>query len=364
MSSITDLVPPAAEPAAPSAPEAPPEGIAAFVRPETFEILSPKDQLGHYAKFHIAPLERGFGTTLGNALRRVLLSSLPGAAVTAIRIDEVSHEFSSLPGVREDIVDIGLNFKGVHLKMAGERTRRLRLRAEGPMTVTAGQIETVDDMEISNPDHVLCHLDDGARIDMEVTVASGRGYQPARSSRESGAPIGVIRLDAVFSPVRRVAYQVGDTRVNSITDYDSLTLELETNGTISPEEAVRDAAAILQDQLAFFAAIGGAGADEGAQGRMPVTDLPFSPYLLKRVADLELSVRAANCLKGENLTYIGDLVLRKESALMRTPNFGRKSLDEIKQVLANLGLSLEMEVEHWPPTDDIEMLRKRYSEFL
>ncbi|MDA7984231.1 MAG: DNA-directed RNA polymerase subunit alpha [Alphaproteobacteria bacterium] len=349
MSSITDSIP---------------LESSQFVRPGALQLVSGDSTSDHYARFLIEPLERGFGTTLGNALRRVLLSSLSGAAVTAVQIDGVSHEFTSLAGVREDIVDIGLNFKGVHLRMGGERSRRLRLRAEGPGVVTAGQIETVDDIQITNPDHVLCHLDDGAQIDMEITVATGRGYKAARAARDASSPIGLIPLDAIFSPVRRVAYTVGDTRVDSITDYDSLTLEIETDGTVGPEEAIRRAAQILQDHLAFFVAIGDGEADMEARGPVHVTDLPFSPYLLKRVVDLELSVRAMNCLRGENLTYIGDLVLQRESDLMRTPNFGRKSLDEIKQVLGNLGLSLEMDVEGWPPSDDIEMLRKRYSEFI
>ncbi|MGR4000652.1 MAG: DNA-directed RNA polymerase subunit alpha [Alphaproteobacteria bacterium] len=335
-----------------------------FVRPGSLQLLSGDESSENYARFLIEPLERGFGTTLGNALRRVLLSSLSGAAVTAIQIEGVNHEFSSLPGVREDIVDIGLNFKGVHLRMGSERSRRLRLRAEGPGVVTAGQIETVDDIEITNKEHVLCHLDDGARVDIELTVSMGRGYKAARGIRDASSPIGLIPLDAIFSPVRRVAYSVGDTRVDSITDYDSLTLEVETDGTIGPEESIRRAAQILQDHLAFFVSIGDGSDGLEARGPVHVTDLPFSPYLLKRVVDLELSVRAMNCLRGENLTYIGDLVLQRESDLMRTPNFGRKSLDEIKQVLSNLSLSLEMEVEGWPPSEDIEMLRKRYSEFI
>ncbi len=346
------------------APVAPSEDALDLIRPEGLRVEADPNSSNTIARFVAEPLARGFGVTLGNALRRVLLSSLPGAAVTAIQIDEVSHEFSAIPGVHEDLVDIGLNFKQVALRMEGARPRKLRLQASGPGPVTAGQIEVVDDMRIMNPDHVICHLDDGARIDIEVTVATGRGYEPARSNRESGAPIGLIPLDAVFSPVRRVAYTVENTRVGRVTDYDNLSLEVETNSTISPEEAVHRAAAILREQLALFIRSGVRLSEETDGSPLPPTDLPFSPHLLKRVNDLELSVRAANCLKSENLLYVGDLVARSEMDLLKTPNFGRKSLNEIKQVLENLGLTLGKTVEGWPPEEDIEMLRKRYSEFL
>ena len=350
------------------APVAPPEDALDLIRPEGLRVEVDPNFPNSMAQFIAEPLPRGFGVTLGNALRRVLLSSLPGAAVTAIQIDEVSHEFSAIPGVQEDLVDIGLNFKQVALRMGGSvgsaRPRKLRLQASGPGPVTAGQIEVVDDMRIMNPDHVICNLDDGARIDIEVTVAMGRGYEPARSNRESGAPIGLIPLDAVYSPVRRVSYTVENTRVGRVTDYDYLSLKVETNSTISPEEAVHSAAAILREQFAFFIRSGVRLAEETDGSPLPPTDLPFSPHLLKRVNDLELSVRAANCLKSENLLYVGDLVARSEMDLLKTPNFGRKSLNEIKQVLENLGLTLGKTVEGWPPEDDIEMLRKRYSEFL
>ena len=339
-----------------------------LIKPERIEYDSRGAPGALRARFLAQPLERGFGHTLGNALRRVLLSSLPGAAVTGIRFSEVNHEFSSLPGVREDIIDIGLNFKQVALRMEGPRqTRTLRLSSSGPDIVRAGQIQTPAGVTITNPDLVLCTLDDGASIDMEVRVAVGRGYVPARSVRESeeeGLPAGLIPLDSIFSPVRSVSYAVDNTRVGRITDYESLSLEVETDGSLTPQQAVGIAAGILKDQLSLFA--GAEERDPAAAARLHAQDidLPFSPHLLRRVSDLELSVRAANCLKGENLLYVGDLVRRKEHDLLRTPNFGRKSLDEIKQTLETLDLSLGMEIEGWPPVDDIEMLRKRYAEYI
>ena len=304
------------------------------------------------------PLERGFGMTLGNALRRVLLSSLQGAAVTAVQIDGVLHEFSSIPGVREDVTDIVLNVKQLAVRMPGEGTKRLSLTAKGPGEVTAAQIQVSGDIEISNPDLVLCTLDDGATLSMEFTVQSGRGYVPASMNRPEDAPIGFIPVDAIFSPVRRVAYRVEPTRVGQVTDYDRLVLDVETDGTVAPDDAVAVAARILQDQLQLFINF-----DEPRQrvAEEVQDDLPFNRNLLRKVDELELSVRSANCLKNDNIVYIGDLVQKSEQEMLRTPNFGRKSLNEIKEVLASMGLGLGMSVMGWPP-ENIEDLAKKVEE--
>ncbi len=304
------------------------------------------------------PLERGYGLTLGNALRRVLLSSLQGAAVTAVQIDGVLHEFSSIPGVREDVTDIVLNIKALSLRMGAEGPRRMRLRAEGPGEVTAGQIEAGADIEIMNPDLVICTLDKEARLNIDFTVENGQGYRPAAANRPEEAPIGLIPVDSIFSPVRKVAYRVENTRVGQITDYDKLTLDIETNGSITPEDAVALAARILQEQLAVF--INFAEPEQAGQEDRH-DDLPFSRHLLRKVDELELSVRSANCLKNDNIIYIGDLVLKSEGEMLRTPNFGRKSLNEIKEVLATMGLHLGMEVPGWPP-ENIEELARRVDE--
>src|SRR5580698_8925159 len=301
------------------------------------------------------PLERGFGLTLGNALRRVLLSSLQGAAVTSMQIEGVLHEFSSIPGVLEDVTDIVLNVRSIGLRMHGEGPKRMRLRATGPGEVKAGAIETGHDIEILNPDLVICTLDNGARITMELTVEIGKGYVPATSNRPEDAPIGLIPVDALFSPVRKVSYRVENTRVGQVTDYDSLSMQVETNGAVTPEDAVALAARILQDQLQLFINF-----DEPrlATEELPTHELPFNKNLLRKVDELELSVRSANCLKNDNIVYIGDLVQKSEQEMLRTPNFGRKSLNEIKEVLTVMGLSLGMTVTDWPP-ENIEELAKR-----
>ncbi|MBX6320278.1 MAG: DNA-directed RNA polymerase subunit alpha [Rhodospirillaceae bacterium] len=304
------------------------------------------------------PLERGFGLTLGNALRRVLLSSLQGAAVTSVQIDGVLHEFSSIPGVLEDVTDIVLNIKSIALRMHGEGPKRMRLRAEGPGEVRAGQIETGHELEIMNPDLVLCTLDQGARVSMELTVESGKGYVPASQNRPEDAPIGLIPVDALFSPVRKVAYKVENARVGQVTDYDKLSMHIETNGAVSPEDAVALAARILQDQLQLFINF---EEPKAAAIEEKAAELPFNKNLLRKVDELELSVRSANCLKNDNIVYIGDLVQKTEAEMLRTPNFGRKSLNEIKEVLAQMGLHLGMEIPNWPP-DNIEELAKRLDE--
>jgi len=304
------------------------------------------------------PLERGFGLTLGNALRRVLLSSLQGAAVTAVQIDGVLHEFSSIPGVREDVTDIILNIKELAIKMEGEGPKRMVVRKEGPGTVTAGDIQTVGDVEILNPELVLCTLDEGAEIRMEFTVDTGKGYVAAERNRPEDAPIGLIPVDSLYSPVRKCSYKTENTREGQVLDYDKLTLTIETNGSVTPEDALAYAARILQDQLSIFVNF------EEPQKEVvqeQVTELAFNPALLKKVDELELSVRSANCLKNDNIVYIGDLIQKTEGEMLRTPNFGRKSLNEIKEVLATMGLHLGMEIPAWPP-EDIEDLAKRYED--
>jgi DNA-directed RNA polymerase subunit alpha len=279
--------------------------------------------------------------------------------VTAVQIDGVVHEFSSLEGVREDVVDIVLNIKQLALSMHAEGPKRMTLRATGPGEVTAGQIDAPADIEILNKDHVLCTLDDGASVRMEFTVASGKGYVPAERNRPEDAPIGLIAVDSLFSPVKRVAYKVEPTRQGQSLDYDKLILEVETNGAVSPVDAVAYASRILQDQLQIFITFDEPKkAVEAVDGK---PDLPFNPALLKKVDELELSVRSANCLKNDNIVYIGDLIQKTEGEMLRTPNFGRKSLNEIKEVLATMGLSLGMDVPNWPP-ENIEDLAKKFDD--
>jgi DNA-directed RNA polymerase subunit alpha len=304
------------------------------------------------------PLERGFGLTLGNALRRVLLSSLRGAAVTAVQIDGVLHEFSSIPGVREDVTDIVLNIKEIAIKMDGDDSKRMVVRKQGPGLVTAGDIQTVGDIEILNPEHVICTLDEGAEIRMEFTVNNGKGYVPAERNRAEDAPIGLIPVDSLYSPVKKVSYRVENTREGQVLDYDKLTMAIETDGSITGEDAVAFAARILQDQLGVFVNFDEPQKEAEEEA---VTELAFNPALLKKVDELELSVRSANCLKNDNIVYIGDLIQKTEAEMLRTPNFGRKSLNEIKEVLASMGLHLGMEVPAWPP-ENIEDLAKRYED--
>ncbi|MEO5773924.1 MAG: DNA-directed RNA polymerase subunit alpha [Sphingomicrobium sp.] len=329
------------------------------------------------AVFVAEPLERGFGMTLGNSLRRVLLSSLQGAAVTAIKIEGVLHEFSSLTGVREDVTDIVLNVKQIALKMEGEGPKRLQLSATGPADVTAGMIAASGDIEVTNPDQLICHLDDGATLNMELTADIGKGYVPAASNRPADAPIGLIPIDALYSPVRQVAYKVENTRVGQELDYDKLTLTIETDGTVSPEDALGYSAKILQDQLQLFvhfddsqvrgapSAMIGQAIPSGGMDSTTATDTnQLNRYLLKKVDELELSVRSANCLKNDNIIYIGDLVQKTEAEMLRTPNFGRKSLNEIKDVLASMGLRLGMDIPGWPPENIEEMAKKLEQEML
>ncbi|MDR6851204.1 DNA-directed RNA polymerase subunit alpha [Sphingomonas sp. BE123] len=326
------------------------------------------------ATFVAEPLERGFGLTLGNALRRVLLSSLQGAAVTSIKIENVLHEFSSLAGVREDVTDLVLNVKQIALKMQGEGAKRLQLSATGPAEVKAGDIAVSGDIEVMNPELVLCHLDDGATLNMELVADTGKGYVPASANRPADAPIGLIPVDALYSPVRQVSYKVENTRVGQELDYDKLSLSIETDGTVTPEDALAYAARILQDQLALFvhfddsaitrtsAPVGLAAQASAAEGSSDTATI--NRYLLKKVDELELSVRSANCLKNDNIIYIGDLVQKTEAEMLRTPNFGRKSLNEIKEVLSSMGLRLGMEIPGWPPENIEEMAKKLEQEIM
>lgn len=297
----------------------------------------------------LEPFERGFGHTLGNALRRILLSSMPGAAVVEAEIEKVKHEYSTLPGVREDVVDILLNLKGLAIRMSDVTEVTLSLKKKGPCVVKASDISLENGVEIINPDHVIAHLTEEGELSMKLKVMMGRGYQPA-SIREQiyqeSRPIGMLLLDATFSPVTRVAYQVENARVENRTDLDKLVIDIETNGTLDPEDAIRYSASILQQQLASFVDL-----QHEITARPRQNKNHLDPLLLRPVDDLELTVRAANCLKAENIYYIGDLVQRSEYDLLKTPNLGKKSLLEIKSVLAQRGFSLGMHIESWPPAE-------------
>ena len=330
---------------------------AELIKPTQLEVKPGADST-RVATVVAEPLERGFGLTLGNALRRVLLSSLQGGAITSVQIDNVLHEFSSVPGVREDVTDIVLNLKGVTLRVDVDAPKRLTLAAKGPGEVKAGDIQETAGITVLNRDHVICHLDDGAELHMELTVANGKGYVAADKNRPEDAPIGLIPIDAIFSPVKRVSYEVTPTREGQVLDYDKLTMKVETDGSLTPEDAVAYAARILQDQLqlliTFDEPVAASAADDEP-------DLGFNPVLLKKVDELELSVRSANCLKNDNIVYIGDLIQKTEAEMLRTPNFGRKSLNEIKEVLSGMGLHLGMDVVDWPP-ENIEDLAKRFDD--
>ena len=328
-----------------------------LIRPTQLEIKPGADSL-RQATAVAEPLERGFGLTLGNALRRVLLSSLQGAAITSVQSDNVLHEFSSVAGVREDVTDMVLNLKGVAVKMEVEGVKRVSISAKGPGVVTAGDISESAGIEILNKDHVICHLDEGASLFMEMTVETGKGYVAADKNRPEDAPIGLIPIDAIFSPIKKVSYDVQPTREGQVLDYDKLTLKVETDGSISPEDAIAFAARILQDQLSVFVNF---DEPEAAGRAEEEDDLEFNPLLLKKVDELELSVRSANCLKNDNIVYIGDLIQKTEAEMLRTPNFGRKSLNEIKEVLTAMGLHLGMDILDWPP-DNIEELAKKYED--
>ena len=314
-----------------------------FLKPRIIDV---QNIAPNHAKVVMEPFERGYGHTLGNALRRVLLSSMPGYAPTEVQISGVLHEYSTIDGVQEDVVDILLNLKGVVLKLHNRSEAMLTLKKKGEGAVTAADIEVSHDVEIVNPEHVIAHLSPGGKLEMQIKIERGRGYVPGnlRVVPEETKGIGKIILDASFSPVRRVSYAVESARVEQRTDLDKLIMDIETNGVVEPEEAIRYAARVLVDQLSVFAALEGTPI-----ATEPVKAPQVDPILLRPVDDLELTVRSANCLKAENIYYIGDLIQRTETELLKTPNLGRKSLNEIKEVLASRGLTLGMKLENWPP---------------
>jgi DNA-directed RNA polymerase subunit alpha len=319
-----------------------------LIRPRRLEVeketLTP-----FYGKFTAEPFERGFGITIGNSLRRILLSSLQGAAIASVKIDGVLHEFSTIPGTKEDVTEIILNLKEVRLKLHTEGPKTIRVKAEGPRVLKAGDIITGDAVEVLNPDHYLATLSRDGKLSMEMVVKMGRGYVPAERNKEENQPIGTVPMDAIFSPIKKVNYAVTNARVGQITDYDKLTLEVWTDASLNPEEAVAHAAKILKDQLSIFitfeeeeeAEMSYSGDEEVKEG--------FNENLLRSVDELELSVRSANCLKHANIKLIGDLVQKTEAEILATKNFGRKSLNEIKEILAEMGLGLGMKLDNWPP---------------
>jgi len=328
----------------------------ALIKPNKLEITSNEDK--SIAKVVAEPLEKGFGQTIGNSLRRILLSSIQGAAVTAIQIDGVLHEFSSIKGVREDVTDIVLNVKSLALKCNSEVTKKLVLDVKGPGEIKASDITSVADVEILNPDLVICNLDENTSFHMEMTVGNGKGYVPAVMNKPEEPPLGLIPIDSLFSPVKKVSYSISTAREGKALDYDKLTMEVQTNGSISAEDAVAYSAKIFQDQLSMFINF-----DEPQEVtiREKPAEPEFNKNLLRKVDELELSVRSMNCLKNDNIIYIGDLVQKSEGEMLRTPNFGRKSLNEIKEVLNGMSLYLGMEIPNWPP-DNIAELSKKLEE--
>lgn len=319
-----------------------------------------KEEIGKNTfEFKVEPLTKGFGITLANALRRVMLSVLQGAAFSSVKIEGVDHEFSTITGVKEDVTDIVLNLKKVVIKYGGKEKKRVHLKAVGPCNVTAGMIEAPADVEIVNKDLVICTLDKDAKLNMELFISTGKGYLSVNENRSAEAPIGIIPMDSIFSPVKRVTFRVENSRVGSETEYDKLFLTIETNGSLSPDLALGLAAKVLQEQLQLFIGFD----DKESEAEVQEDVLPFDINLLRKVADLELSVRSQNCLKNDNIVYIGDLVVKSESEMLRTPNFGRKSLNEIKELLSMLNLKFGMEVPGWPP-ENIEALAKKYEEQL
>lgn len=308
-------------------------------------------------KMIIEPLERGFGLTVGNAMRRVLLSTIQGSAITSIRIPGVVHEFSAVPGVKEDLVDVILNLKSVVIKMHTLDKRVVRLNVTGPCVVTAGMITATHDVEILTPDHVICTLAKDVHLEMELGCETGRGYVPAITNEDANLPIGLIPIDALFSPVKKVTYKVENTRVGQVTDYDKLIMTVETDGSIPPDMAIALAARILQDQLQLFITF----EEQEEEKEEQLEELSFNPAMLKKVAELELSVRSQNCLQNANIIYIGDLVIKTEAEMLKTPNFGRKSLNEIKDILVGFGLKFGMDVVGWPP-ENIQELSKRHED--
>jgi DNA-directed RNA polymerase subunit alpha len=304
------------------------------------------------------PLERGLGLTLGNSLRRILMSSLQGAAITSIKVKGIVHEFSTIPGVKEDLTDIVLNLKSIGIKVYSPGARKMYIKAKGPGEIRAGNFETDSETEIIDQDQIIMTLDGNADVELEANVETGKGYVSAEVAEDENKMIGEIKIDAMFSPVKKTSYRIENSRVGQVTDYDKLILEVETNGAISPDDAVALAARVLQDQLQPFINF-----DEPEIQKEPRAKeiLPFNHNLLKKVEELELSVRSANCLKNDNIVYIGDLVQKSESEMLRTPNFGRKSLNEIKEVLQQMDLNLGTSVADWPP-ENIDELAKKFED--
>ena len=327
-----------------------------MIKPYKLDIKLSDDK--SYAKIIAEPLEKGYGLTLGNSLRRILLSSIRGAAVTSIQIDGVLHEFTSIKGIREDVTDIVLNIKSLALKCSSAGTKKLILDAKGPGEINASNITTVPDIKILNPDLVICNLDENTNFHMEMNVNTGKGYAPAELNKPEDPPLGLIPINSLFSPVKKVSYSVSTAREGKALDYDKLIMEVETDGSISAEDAIAYSARIFQDQLDMFINF-----DEPQEVvvREKPTEPEFNKNLLRKVDELELSVRSMNCLKNDNIIYIGDLVQKSEGEMLRTPNFGRKSLNEIKEVLTGMSLYLGMEIPNWPP-DNIAELSKKLEE--
>ncbi len=325
-----------------------------LIKPKRLEVES-SESPGTYAKFVCEPLERGFGTTLGNSLRRILLSSLQGAAITSVKIDRVLHEFSSIPGVMEDVTDIILNLKDVRFKMLGDGTKQVVVEKEGEGELRAGDIQGDSQLQVLNPAQHICTLEKDAKLRMELTIKQGKGYVPAERNVEESQSIGTIPIDSIFSPVRKVKYTVTQARVGQITDYDKLTMEIWTDGSLRPDDALAYAAKILKDQLTIFVNF---EEDVEASVEEIQEEAPFNENLFRSVDDLELSVRSANCLKNADIRYIGELVQKTEAEMLKTKNFGRKSLNEIKEILAEMGLSLGIKLDNFPTREEIEERRK------
>lgn len=324
-----------------------------LIKPGKIEVQYSDSKLRE-ATIVVEPLERGFGTTIGNSLRRVLLSSIIGTAITSIKIEGVTHEFSTIPGVKEDVPEIILNLKALRLRLNSDRARKVKLVVDRAKVVSAKDIECPSDIEILDPDHFICTLGESAKLNMELTVERGKGYVPASEHEDNNGVIGHIAIDSIFSPVMLVDFKVQPTRVGRRTDYDKLILKIKTDGSIRPEDALAQAGAILRDHFAQFVNFEDM-IEESASERL---DVPFNENLLKKVDELELSVRSANCLKNENIFYLGDLVQRTEADMLRTPNFGRKSLNEIKALLTSMDLSFGMQIPDWPPENLDELARK------
>jgi len=327
-----------------------------LIKPSKLEVNSNEDK--SFAQVVAQPLEKGFGQTIGNSLRRILLSSIQGSAVTAIQIDGVLHEFSSIKGVREDVTDIVLNVKNLAIKSESNEPKKLVLDANGPKEIKAKDITLVSNIQILNPEQTICNLDEKTKFHMELIVNNGKGYVMASKNKSEDSPLGLIAIDSLFSPVKKVSFKVDSTREGDTLDYDKLVMQVETNGTVAAEDAVAFAARIFQDQLSMFINF----EDPKEIPKQKVLKEPeFNKNLLKKVEELELSVRSMNCLKNDNIIYIGDLVQKTESEMLRTPNFGRKSLNEIKEVLSSMSLYLGMEIPNWPP-DNIAELSKQLEE--